>query len=231
MSRILGRLGSARLGFKGVGSSLFTSLFTSSFIYSLSMEELRSYCQIPDNIDFQLMDSPAKSTIGKEDSAVYFTLKQLAAGLCFSVSSLIKQFLQFSKAPPALIHPNVIGILTGCSVLNFLYQLDISLVEVFFIYTLKLAHGGWLSMSAQSPQLQFVTRLPDSPKTEAKGVILVRGPWYETLGSPDLPFTLNRLMAFLGVFKCGIYMLLHVYPMRFLNKYFFVQGKAGEVDW
>ena len=86
---------------------------------------------------------------------------------------------------------NFIGILTGCRVLNFLYQLDISLIEVFFIYTLKLAHGGRLSVSAQIPRLQFVTRLPDSPKTEVKGVIFVRGPWYETLGSPDLPFTLN----------------------------------------
>ena len=41
------------------------------------------------------------------------------------------------------------------------------------------------------PRLQIVTGLPDSPKTEAKGVILVRGQWRETLGSPNLPFTLN----------------------------------------
>ena len=33
-----------------------------------------------------------------------------------------------------------------------------------------------MSMSAQSSQLQFVNGLPDSPKMEAKGVILVRGP-------------------------------------------------------
>ena len=51
------------------------------------------------------------------------------------------------------------------------------------------------------PLLQFVTGLPNLPKTEAKGVILVRGPWYETRGSPDLPFVLNRSMSFLGVFK------------------------------
>ena len=74
--------------------------------------------------------------------------EQLAVGLCFLVSSLVKQFLHFSRSPPALIHPNVIRILTGCSVLNLLYQLDISLVEVCFIYTLKLGHGGRLSMSA-----------------------------------------------------------------------------------
>ena len=115
------------------------------------MEELRSYCHIPDNIDFELLDGPAESTIYKEDGAVYFTREQLAAGLRFPVSSLIKQFLHFSRAPPALVHPNIIQILTGCSVLNLLYQLDISLVEVFFVYTLKLVHGGRLSLSAQSP--------------------------------------------------------------------------------
>ena len=116
--------------------------YASSIISSLSMEELRSYYHIPDNIDFELLDSPAKSAIDKEDGAVYFTREQLTAGLRFPVSSLIKQFIHFFEAPPALVHPNIIRILTKCSVLNLLYQLDISLVEVFFIYTLKLAHGG-----------------------------------------------------------------------------------------
>ena len=97
----------------------------SSIISSLSMEELRSYCHIPDNIDFELPDGPIESIIGKEDDAVYFTREQLTAGLRFPVSSLIKQFLHFSEAPLALVHPNIIRILTGCSVLNLLYQLDI----------------------------------------------------------------------------------------------------------
>ena len=115
---------------------------TSSIISSLSMEELRSYCHILDNIDFKLPDGPAESIINKEDDAVYFTREQLVIELRFPVLSLIKQFLHFFGAPPALVHPNIIQILTGCSVLNLLYQLDISLVEVFFIYTLKLEHGG-----------------------------------------------------------------------------------------
>ena len=51
------------------------------------------------------------------------------------------------------------------------------MVEIFFIYTLKLGIGGRLSMSAHSPQLQFVTGLPDSPKTKTKGVFLVKGLW------------------------------------------------------
>ena len=45
----------------------------SNIIFSLSMEELRSYCHILDNINFELSDGPAESTVGKEDDAVYFT--------------------------------------------------------------------------------------------------------------------------------------------------------------
>ena len=53
----------------------------SSIISSLSLEELRSYCRIPDNIDIELLDSPTKSTIGEGDGVVYFTQEQLAVGL------------------------------------------------------------------------------------------------------------------------------------------------------
>ena len=38
--------------------------FVSSIISSLPMEELRSYCQILDNIDIELSNSPTESTIG-----------------------------------------------------------------------------------------------------------------------------------------------------------------------
>ena len=50
--------------------------------------------------------------------------------------------------------------------------------------------------SAHSPQLQFITGLPDSPKTEAKGVVFVESPWYETSRSPGLPFDLNQSLTF-----------------------------------
>ena len=68
------------------------------------MEELRSYCRIPNNIDFELSDGLTEYTIEEEDSVVYFTLEQLVAGLRFPISSLVKQFLHFYRAPPALIH-------------------------------------------------------------------------------------------------------------------------------
>ena len=73
-----------------------------------------------------------------------------------------------------LIHPNVFRILMGYNVINFLYKLDISLVNICFIYTVKLGVGGQLFMSAHSPRLQFVTELPNSPETKAKGVVLVK---------------------------------------------------------
>ena len=44
-----------------------------NLIFSLSMEELRSYYQIPNNIDFELSDGPAESIIDEEDNVVYFT--------------------------------------------------------------------------------------------------------------------------------------------------------------
>ena len=88
----------------------------------------------------------------------------------------------------------------GCNVLNLLYRLDISLVEIFFAYTLKLGNGGRLSISAQNSKLKFVTRLPDSPKTEAKGVVLIRGPWYEKPDSVGLPFNMNQSLVLPSLF-------------------------------
>ena len=129
------------------------------------MEELRTYCKIPDNIDLKLMDKLDESTLGGEHNAVFFTREQLAAGLRFSVPALVKQFLHFTRAPPALVHPNIIQILTRCSVLNILYQLDLSLVKICFTYTLTVRRGGRMSMSILDSRLQFVNRLPDSPKT------------------------------------------------------------------
>ena len=163
------------------------------------MEELRTYCEILDNIDLKLMDKPDESTLGGEHNAVFFTREQLAVGLRFPVPTLVKQFLHFTRAPPALVHPNIIRILTGFSILNFLYQLDLSLVEICFAYSLIVRQGDRMSMSILDSRLQFVKGLLDSPKSEAKGVILVRGPWDETPGSPGLPFDINRSQSFPGV--------------------------------
>ena len=112
--------------------------------------------------------------------------------------AIVKQFLHFTGAPPARIHPNVIHILAGFCVLNHLYQLDLTLVELLIIYMLNIGSGGWMSMSVLSPRFQIVNGLLDSPKMEVKGALLVRGPWDETPGSPGLPFNINRSQSFPG---------------------------------
>ena len=86
----------------------------SSIISSLSIDEVRSYCQIPEDINFELLDGFVVPTVGKEHNVVFFTWEHLAVGLRFPVSSLVKKFLYFTRAPPAYIHPNVIRILIGC---------------------------------------------------------------------------------------------------------------------
>ena len=172
---------------------------TSSVIASLTMEELKVYCEVLDNIDLWLMERADDSTLGGEHNGVFFTQKHLAVGLRFPVPTIVKQFLHFTRAPSALIHPNVIRILIGSCVLNHLYQLDLSLVKIFIIYFLSVGPGGRMSMSVLSPRLQIFNGLPDSPKTEAKGPLLVRGPWDETLDSPGLSSNVNRSQSFPGV--------------------------------
>ena len=122
-----------------------------SIISPLTMEELMDYCEVPDNTDLRLMERTDESTLGGEHNGVFFTWENLASGLRFPVPTLVKQFLHFTRAPPALIHPNVIHILIGCCVLNHLYQLDLSLVELFIIYFLRIGKGGRMSMSVLNP--------------------------------------------------------------------------------
>ena len=117
------------------------------------VEELRSFCQVPDGVSLELLDGSAFSTVGQTDNVVFFTQEQFAAELHFPVSSLVKQFLHVTQAPLALIHSNIIRILMGYGVLNSLYRPDISLVEICFVYTLKLGTGGRLFISAHSPRL------------------------------------------------------------------------------
>ena len=171
----------------------------SSIISSLTMEELMAYCEVPDNIDLRLMERADESTLGGEHNGVFFTREHLAARLRFPMPAIVKQFLHFTRAPPALIHLNMIRILIVSCMLNHMYQLVLSLVELFMIYFLSIGTGGRMSMSVLSPRLQIVNGLPDSPKMEAKGVLLVRGLWDETPGSPRLSFNVNRSQFFPGV--------------------------------
>ena len=76
----------------------------SNIIASMTMEELKVYCEVPDNVDLRLMERTDESTLGGEHNSVFFTREHLAAGLRFPIPAIVKQFLHFTGAPPALIH-------------------------------------------------------------------------------------------------------------------------------
>ena len=64
----------------------------------------------------------------------------------------------------------------GCNILNMLFNLDLSLLEVLFVYTLKKGKKYIFSMFARIPSLQLVTSIPDSNKGGTNRHVLVRGP-------------------------------------------------------
>ena len=77
------RLPPVRLG-SGGGPSR-ESPTTSSLVAFMSVEELRSFCRVPDSMNLEFSDIPTFSTVGEEDNAVYFTREQLEDGLRFLI--------------------------------------------------------------------------------------------------------------------------------------------------
>lgn len=84
---------------------------------------------------------------------IYFTKEQFAVGLELPILSLVKQLSHFSQIPPAFIHFNVIRILMWCNILDGFYQLDLSLLEVLFVYTIKMSSKEHFSLSTHIPSL------------------------------------------------------------------------------
>lgn len=106
-------------------------------------------------------------------NTIFFSKEQFNVGLRFPIWPLFKQFLHYTKIPPTYIHPNIVRVLMGCNILNMLFHLDLSLLEVLFIYTIKKGKNDIFSMFAHISSLQLVTGLPNSNKGGAKGHVLV----------------------------------------------------------
>ena len=85
-------------------------------------------------------------------------------GLHLRLPSLLKQFLYFTQIPPTFLHSNIIWILMWCNVLDMLFRLDISLLEVLFIYTVKMSLKERFNLSTHIPSLQFMTNFSNSSK-------------------------------------------------------------------
>lgn len=141
----------------------------------LNVREFRERFCIPNGVSVQLVDGEAVLTEKYEDNAIFFTKEQFNVGLRFPLPSLFKEFLHFTQIPPAYIHPNMVRVLMGCSILSMLFNLDISLLEVLFIYSIKKGKNDIYSFVTSLPSLQLVTSLPDSTKGAVRGHVLVKG--------------------------------------------------------
>ena len=71
----------------------------SNVIASLTMEELKVYCEVLDNIDLRLMERVDDPTPGGEHNVVFFTREHLAAELCFPILAIVEQFYILPGSP------------------------------------------------------------------------------------------------------------------------------------
>ena len=170
----------------------------------LSVKEFRDRFCIPNGVAVEFLDEEEVVSIEKaEGRAMTFSKEQFNAGLRFPLPALFKEFLHFSQIPPAFIHPNIVRVLMGCSIINMLFNLDLTLLKVLFVYSLKKGKNDIFSMSAHLPSLQLVTELPDSTKGGARGHVVVRGTWAGFLERPGRSFSPNYSMELLGKSACG----------------------------
>ena len=168
----------------------------------LSVKEFRERFCIPNGVLLEFLDGEAVSTEKAEGNAISFAKEQFKARLRFLLPPLFKEFLHFTQIPPAYIHPNTVRVLMGCSVLSLLFNLDLSLLEVLFVYSLKKGKNDIFSMATHLPSLQLVTELPVSTKGGAKGHVLVRGAWAGLLEHSERPFSPNHSLELQGKSVC-----------------------------
>ena len=173
-------------------------------IEALNEQEFRDRFCLPNGVSVQLVDGDPMPTEKVAHNAIYFTNEQFNAGFRFPLPSLFKEFLHYTQIPSIYIHPNIVQVLMGCSILNMLFNLDLSLLEVLFVYTIKKGKNDIFNMFAHIPSLQLVTNFPDSNKEGAKGHVLVRGPWAGLMEHPERDFRPNYSLKIpgRGGFEC-----------------------------
>ena len=175
---------------------------------SIDKLNVRQFCEhfcISNGVSVQLVDGEAISTEKSADNAIYFSKEQFNAGLRFPLPSLFKEFLHFIQISSAYIHPNIVRVLMGCSILSMLFNLDLSLLEVLFIYSIKKEKTNLFNLAAYMSSLQLVTHFPNSTKRGAKGHVLVKGVWVGLSKHPERAFSPNRSLALPGRAVYGVY--------------------------
>ena len=117
------------------GKNAFGQSYSGKPTDKLKKREFGERFCFPNDISVQLVDGDAMTTEKAANNAIYFSNEQFNAGLRFPLPSLFKEFLHYTQISPAYIHPNIIWVLMGCNILNMLFNLDLSLLEVLFVYT------------------------------------------------------------------------------------------------
>ena len=88
-------------------------------IDKLNAKEFRDRFCIPNGVTVELLnEEELVSTEKAEGNAIIFSKEQFNARLRFPLPALFKEFLHFSQIPPAFIHPNIVRVLMGCSIIN-----------------------------------------------------------------------------------------------------------------
>lgn len=98
----------------------------------LSEQEFWECFHILNDVSIFLEDDEPTPTKKQSHNATYFSKDQFNVGLCFPLPSLFKQFLHFTRILLAFLYPNVVRVLMGCNILDMLFHLDLSLLEVIF---------------------------------------------------------------------------------------------------
>ena len=86
----------------------------------------------------------------------------------------------------------------GCSVLDMLFHLDLSLLEVLFVYSIKKGKNDIFRLATSIPSLRLLIELPDSIKGATRGHVLVKGPWAGLMVHLEKEFSLVCSLRILG---------------------------------
>ena len=166
-----------------------------SIVDDFATDEFKRDLIIPDNVDIQLLHSttPLLTNTHKKHF-MCFTKEQFHVRLHLPLPSLVREVLHYTQISPSFVHLNSIHILMGCSILNQLFNLKLSLLEIFFIYTIKLNKWGKFLISAYIRQLQLITNLSDFAKDQTiRHVIVSRERKFST-PDPHGPYPLNHTL-------------------------------------
>ena len=110
---------------EATSSSPSADAYAEKSVDKLSVKEFHERFCIPNGVSVELTNGEVVSTEKGEDHTICFSKEQFNAGLRFPLPSLFKEFLHFTQIPPAYIHPNMVRVLMGCSILSMLFNLDL----------------------------------------------------------------------------------------------------------